>query len=165
MRRLGQHQRNKRFPAHFDWSIISAGTKDECLVLEHALRPRPGIGWNRSRGGKPMIDFTEEVRANMRKTKRTREQIEADRKNAQEARRSGQWHEKLVAASTGYVRSAASRAAQSAATRGKLKSAAHRAAISEAAKQRYARAGEREKTAQAVRAAFAASPRTFERRT
>jgi hypothetical protein len=152
MQRLSTHQRNTRFPAHFEWSIIFTGTKSECLVLERTLRPEPGVGWNRSRGGKPVIEFTEAVRANMRKTKRTREQIESDRMAAQEARRSGAWRDNLSKALTGHVRSEASRAAQSATTKGTPKSQAHKAAMSEAARQRYAREGERKKMSEAVRA-------------
>ena len=157
--RLAKHQRNKRFPPNFEWSIIFTGTKAECLAMEHKLRPVPNVGWNQAQGGKPTINFTDEVLANMRKPKRSRKQIEADRLAAQEARRSGVWRDRLAAAGMGHIRSDASRMKQSAAMKGKPKSAAHRAAISEATKSRYARAGEREKTSLAVRAAFAASPR------
>jgi hypothetical protein len=154
MTRLSVHQRDKRFPEDFEWSIIFTGSKAECLTLEHTLRPQSGIGWNRARGGKP--EFTDEVRANMRKTKRTREQIEAHRLATPESRRSGAWRDKLAAASTGQVRSLAARLTQSAATRGKPKSAAHRAAISEATKRRYLKSTEREKTALSVKTAKAA---------
>jgi hypothetical protein len=151
-RRLSQHARNKHFPANFDWSIIFTGTKDECLALERTLRPEPGIGWNKSRGGKPVIEFTPGVLANMRKPKRTREQIEADKGAAQEARRSGEWNDRLRAASTGQPQSATKRRKLSEAHKGVPKSAAHRAAMSEAATLRYTREGERERMSEAVKA-------------
>jgi len=132
MQRLGQHQRNKRFPANFEWSIIFSGTKAQCVEVEHTLRPLPGIGWNRARGGKPMVEHTDEVRARMSKPKRMREQIEADRLARVEARRSGEWNRKLREANTGFIRSEASKAKQSASMKGVPKSAAHCAAISRA---------------------------------
>ena len=72
MQRLGQHQRNRRFPANFEWSIIFSGTKAQCVEVEHTLRPEPGIGWNRARGGEPMVNFTDEVRARMSAAARNR---------------------------------------------------------------------------------------------
>lgn len=70
MTRLAVHQRNKRFPADFEWSIIFTGSKGECLALERTLRPQSGIGWNRSCGGKPVIEFTAEVREKMGASRR-----------------------------------------------------------------------------------------------
>ena len=130
--RLARHQRNKRFPAGFGWTILFTGTLVECLAMEHQLRPQEGVGWNRSRGGKPVIDFNDDVRANMRKPKRTRAQIVAERAAAQEARRSGEWNDRLRAASTGQPQSASKRQKCSEAHRGVPKSPEHRAAIAKA---------------------------------
>jgi len=72
-RRLSQHQNNKSFPVNFEWSIIFTGTRAECLVLEYQLRPKSGIGWNRSQGGKPVVEFTDEVRGKMSAAAKVRE--------------------------------------------------------------------------------------------
>jgi len=141
VRRLSQHQNNKRFPVNFEWSIIFTGTRAECLVLEHQLRPESGIGWNRSQGGKPVIEFTDEVRINMRKSKRTKEQIVADRAINKNAKTSPEKRLKYSIGGMGFVRSEESKAKQSASTKGKKKSAEHRVAQSEAAKRRYERDG------------------------
>ena len=153
--RLAKHQRNKRFPSDFEWSIIFIGTKAECLELEHKLRPVPDVGWNQAQGGKPTINYTLEVRARMSAAalkRRTPEQRAAEAAAAQESRRSGVWRDKLSKALTGHVRSDASRIAQGLTTRGKSKSAAHRAAMSAAAKLRYTKDGERERMSKAVKA-------------
>ena len=153
--RLAKHQRNKRFPPNFEWSIIFTGTKAECLAMEHKLRPVPNVGWNQAQGGKPVVEFTLEVRARMSAAalkRRTPEQRAAESAAAQEARRSGAWNEKLRKASMGQVHSEASRRKHSASTIGVPKSEAHRAAMSAAAKMRYTKAGERERMSEAVKA-------------
>jgi hypothetical protein len=79
MTRLVVHQRNKRFPANFEWSIIFTGTKNECLALERTLRPGFGIGWNRARGGTPAVEFTAEVREKMGASRRGKPPTDAQR--------------------------------------------------------------------------------------
>lgn len=73
-RRLASHQKNKQFPL-FDWSIVFIGTRVECLLLERQLRPEIGIGWNQSVGGKPIVNFTPEVRAKMSKSAKSKPKI------------------------------------------------------------------------------------------
>ena len=134
-RRLAVHQRNKRFPANFEWTIIFTGTRAQCLALEHQLRPTSGIGWNRSQGGKPVVEFTEQVLAKMRKPKRSREQIEADRERSKKKNRP-EWRAKIANSLMGKKRSEESRARQSASAKGKPKSPEWRARMSEMAKAR-----------------------------
>jgi hypothetical protein len=38
-------------PSSFQVQILFRGTFNECAVIEEALRPTPGIGWNRAGGG------------------------------------------------------------------------------------------------------------------
>lgn len=45
------HRKTGRFPSGFVLEVIFEGLQPECLVLERALRPHPGIGWNLAVGG------------------------------------------------------------------------------------------------------------------
>jgi hypothetical protein len=48
--RLGRHR--KRFGNDVKWKWLFVGTRDECLIEEHRLRPTWGIGWNWLGGGR-----------------------------------------------------------------------------------------------------------------
>ncbi|MCP3471421.1 NUMOD3 domain-containing DNA-binding protein [Bradyrhizobium sp. CCGUVB1N3] len=50
-RRLYAHRRSRRLPAGFQVKMLLEASKAECLAYAAELRPRPGIGWNRGRGG------------------------------------------------------------------------------------------------------------------
>jgi hypothetical protein len=50
--RFKQHRkRNSRIPADAWIEIIFEGTREECFIKEHALRPFKKIGWNNAVGG------------------------------------------------------------------------------------------------------------------
>jgi hypothetical protein len=55
-RRLTEHRaKRKRRPDKigrpFQYAVLFEGSDEECFSLEHELRPRPGISWNRGAGG------------------------------------------------------------------------------------------------------------------
>lgn len=49
--RESDHRRSQRFPADFVMEVIFSGLQPQCMEMERALRPSPGIGWNRAVGG------------------------------------------------------------------------------------------------------------------
>jgi hypothetical protein len=115
--RLKDHRSSGKFPP-FVCSILLRGTDAECFALEQQLRPQHRIGWNRAKGGPNngrTLGYTHTAASRAKFGVKGREIT---------------WRDKLAKANTGYVRSAASRAKQSASSRGVPKSAAHRAAIS-----------------------------------
>lgn len=49
--READHRRKQRFPPDFVMEVIFSGSQPQCMEMERALRPSPGIGWNLAVGG------------------------------------------------------------------------------------------------------------------
>lgn len=49
--RLYEHRSNGLLKEDVYLDILKIGTEQECLALEAALRPEPGMGWNIAEGG------------------------------------------------------------------------------------------------------------------
>jgi hypothetical protein len=48
---MRQHRESGRLPENFRIEVLFRGPKEDCLALEHRLRPTPHIGWNVGVGG------------------------------------------------------------------------------------------------------------------
>jgi len=130
-RRVRTHQKHKRFPSDFQWKTLFQGTKFDCMRVEHQLRPTFNIGWNRARGGS-------------KGNPGTGAGLFGKPKSAEHCA-------SIARTLTGHVRTAVSRAKQSASAKGKPKSAEWKAMMSTRATSRYADPAERVKMSNAVK--------------
>jgi hypothetical protein len=122
----------------FEAIVLFRGTVDECLALEHEIRPDPFIGWNVCEGGvAPKYPKSAETIRKMREAALRRYQNPQERITMSEIQKGRKvtWGTKIAAGRRGLKPSEATRAKMSAARKGKPlgpQSVEHRAAVSAA---------------------------------
>lgn len=132
-RRLLDHRKSRAGQPDFKMTVLFVGSKFECQVIEYKLRPCINIGWNKRTGGeRGVYPHTREARKKMSIRAKQPDYLERLRKGRETIQRlagtgvlsfpKSEEHRRRIAASlTGKIRTANSRAKQSASTKGKQK--------------------------------------------